>query len=141
LRFKITLTPEKGAIKLPYSYNYHLASTIYSFLGKSSPSFSEFLHQEGYRHEDKTFKLFTFSPLLATRRKALEHEIVLMGRLEWLISSPKDVFLSHLVDGILNVGHFSLLRQKLMIEQVEVMEPPLFYESIFLRVLIEPWWN
>jgi len=46
MRFKISLHPEKARFKLPYNYNYPLASAIYSFLGKGDASFSDFLHAE-----------------------------------------------------------------------------------------------
>ena len=121
LRFKVTLVPDKGAIRLPYNYNYLLASTIYSFLGMSDPHFSEFLHDEGYHGGGKDFKLFTFSQLLTSQRKALSEEIILRGKIEWFISSPKEDFLSHLVEGILGTGYLSLSGERLMVEQVEVL--------------------
>ncbi len=136
LRVRITLIPEQGEIKLPYSYNYSLTSAIYSLLRESSPRFSEFLHQEGYSYgEGKVFKLFTFSPLLTSQRKALEKEIILGGKIEWLLSSPREDFLLNLVNGVIDVGYLSLMQQKLTVEKIEVLETPAFSQSMSFRTL------
>lgn len=135
MRVRIALTPEKGTIKLPYNYGYFLSSIVYSFLKESDSRFSKFLHHEGYYNEGKTFKLFTFSPLLALQRMALRQGIVLGGKIEWLVSSPKEKFLFHLTDGILEVGYLIIKHQKLLAEQIEVMEPPVFSGNMSFRAL------
>ena len=135
MRFRITLTTEKQGLKLPYNYNHVLASVIYSFLEISDLSFSEFLHDTGYREENKTFKLFTFSPLLTHRRTPLKDKIVLYGKIEWYISSPKEEFVSHLVEGMLSSGCISLLGQELLVEEVMVVEPPSFAQALYLHTL------
>jgi len=71
MRFRISLHPEKAKSKLPYNYNYPLALAIHSFLYQGDAPFTNFLHDEGFHHDGKAFKLFTFSPLFSSRRKAV----------------------------------------------------------------------
>lgn len=77
MRFRISLYPEKARFELPYNYNYPLASAIYSFLGIGDASLSDFLHDEGFHHDGKVFKLFTFSPLFCSQRKALKDGLII----------------------------------------------------------------
>ncbi|MDY7019205.1 MAG: CRISPR-associated endoribonuclease Cas6, partial [Chloroflexota bacterium] len=121
MRFRISLHPEGTRFKLPYNYNYPLASAVYSFLAAGDPSFSDFLHEQGFPHAGKTFKLFTFSPLFSARRKALKDGLLMEGKLDWFISSPKEEFVSNLAHGILQQGFLSLWGQQLIVEQVEVL--------------------
>lgn len=43
------------------NYNYQLSSAIYNLLRFGSPEFAEFLHSTGYKHNSRTYKLFTFA--------------------------------------------------------------------------------
>ncbi|MFW6117909.1 MAG: CRISPR-associated endoribonuclease Cas6, partial [Chloroflexota bacterium] len=135
VRFRISLHPEKGKLKLSYNYNYPLASAIYSFLGGADTSFSDFLHDEGFYHESKAFKLFTFSPLFCSQRKALKEGLILQGQMDWFISSPREEFVSGLAHGILQQGFLSLTGQRLIVEQVEVLRQPSFESRMSFRTL------
>ena len=135
MRFKISLRPEKARFKLPYNYNYPLASAIYSFLDKGDSSFSDFLHDEGFCHDGKAFKLFTFSPLFSSQRKALKDGLLIEGRLDWFISSPKEEFVTTLAQGILQQGFLPLLNQRLIVEQVDVLKRPSFEPRMSFRTL------
>ncbi len=135
MRFKLSLRPERGRFKLPYNYNYPLASAIYSFLGRGDASFSDFLHNEGFYHQGKAFKLFTFSPLFCQRRKAVKDGLFMEGKLDWFISSPREEFVTNLAHGILRQGFLLLLNQRLIVEQVEVLKPPSFDPRMSFRTL------
>jgi CRISPR-associated endoribonuclease Cas6 len=135
MRFKVYLQPETKEISLPYNYNYHLSSAIYSFLDKAEPAFSDFLHDYGFSSDRKSFKLFTFSPLLASNRRPLSDQLILKGKINWFISSPKEVFLSNLVTGILGQGFLPTLGHKLIVESVEVMAQPSLEGKTFFRTL------
>ncbi len=47
---------------LPIAYRYFVQSMIYNAM-ESDADFSRFLHDDGYMNENRSFKLFTFSPL------------------------------------------------------------------------------
>ncbi len=61
MRLRLTLHCNVHNAQLPYNYNYHLSSAIYNLLKFSSPEFSSFLHNCGYKTNGKTYKLFTFT--------------------------------------------------------------------------------
>lgn len=48
--------------RLPLHYNHYVQSMIYDLLS-DNPEFSSHLHDTGYRFQDRTYKLFTFSQL------------------------------------------------------------------------------
>lgn len=135
MRFRVSLRPEADSIKLPYNYAYALSAAIYSFLERSQPKFSRFLHNEGYLHYDKSFKLFTFSPLFAARRKAVAEGLVLKDRIDWFISSPKEEFLINLANGILSQGFLLIDKHKLLVDSVEVLSPPAFTGKTSFKTL------
>ncbi len=135
MRFRISLYPEKTRVELPYNYNYPLASAIYSFLGRGDAAFSDFLHDEGFCLDGKAFKLFTFSPLFSSRRKALKDGLLIEGKLDWFISSPKEEFVTSLAQGILEQGFLSFLGQRLIVKQVEVLKRPSFEPRMSFRTL------
>lgn len=135
MRFKISLHPEGERLKLPYNYNHALAAAIYSFLAQGDITFSHFLHQEGFYHQGKTFKLFTFSPLLSKRRKAIKDGLIMEGRIDWFISSPREEFVTNLAHGILEQGLLLFFGQRLIVEEVEVLNQPAFGDQASFRTL------
>jgi CRISPR-associated endoribonuclease Cas6 len=135
VRFRVSLQPERGKVSLPYNYNHALSSAIFSFLALADATFSHFIHQEGFYHQDKVFKLFTFSPLLSKRHKATREGLLMEGQLVWLVSSPKKEFVANLAQGILQQGFLPLLEQRLMVQQVEVLSQPVFDRSIAFKTL------
>lgn len=66
MRFRIQLQiqPEVMGRELPINYQYPLQAAIYRTLAKSDLEFSTWLHENGYQHNGKSFKLFTFSNLI-----------------------------------------------------------------------------
>jgi CRISPR-associated endoribonuclease Cas6 len=100
LRIKIEC-PIRKAVTLPINYNYYLTGVIYNFLRQSDQNYASFLHQEGYRNQQKRFKLFTFSQLQARRRQIKGDQICFQSTVSWYISSPKDEFLTHLAGSLL----------------------------------------
>lgn len=62
MRFNIVLRllPQSKRL-LPFNYQYELSSWIYKVLQQSDERYSYFLHEQGYVHAKKQFKLFCFS--------------------------------------------------------------------------------
>ena len=79
-------------LNLPVNYNHLLAGVIYRFLAESDPEYASFLHEEGYRAAGKRFKLFTFSQLMAERRRITGDKIHFRSTLTWYVSSPRRTF-------------------------------------------------
>jgi CRISPR-associated endoribonuclease Cas6 len=104
-------------------------------VGRGDASFSDFLHDEGFYHRGKAFKLFTFSPLFCPKRRAVRDGLLMGGKLDWFISSPREEFVANLAHGILEQGFLLLLDQRLIVEQVEVLKPPFFESRMSFRTL------
>lgn len=63
MRYKLTLSRKSPSCNLPIDYQSHLRAAIYQALAKVNPEYASFLHQTGYQHQGKGFKLFTFDQL------------------------------------------------------------------------------
>lgn len=134
MRIKIIADVGEG-LTLPMSYNHLLVGIIYRFLETSNPEYASFLHDEGYAAAEKRFKLFTFSQLMAERRRILGEQIHFRSDLSWYVSSPAERFLSHFADTLLTEGRFSLGRHQLRVKDVSVPRVPRFQSNMQFRCL------
>ena len=122
-------------LTLPVNYNHLLAGVIYRFLAESDPEYASFLHEEGYRAAEKRFKLFTFSQLMAERRRISGDKIHFRSTLTWYVSSPVERFLSHFADTLLTEGQLSLAQHQLPIKDVTIPRIPRFQSEMRFRCL------
>ena len=122
-------------ITLPINYNHLLAGVIYRFLAESDPEYASFLHEEGYRAAEKRFKLFTFSQLMAERRRITGDKIHFRSPLTWYVSSPVERFLSHFADTLLTEGRLSLGHHHLQVKDVTIPRIPRFRPEMRFRCL------
>lgn len=134
MRIQILVDVGKG-ITLPINYNHLLAGTIYHFLAQSDAAYADFLHNEGYIAAEKRFKLFTFSQLMAERRRVSRAEIHFSSTLSWYVSSPVERFLSHFADTLLTEGRLFLGLHQLRIRDVTVPRIPRFQPEMRFRCL------
>lgn len=116
---------------LPINYYYPLSSAIYKLLKFSSPQFSEFLHSTGYRSNNKSYKLFTFS--LQFRYDKIENDRFHLSseKLQLVITSPIiDEFIKNFVIGTFKSGNIELFHKgvclQMEIEQMEESPEPQF---------------
>ena len=122
-------------ITLPINYNHLLAGVIYRFLAESDPEYATFLHEEGYRAAEKRFKLFTFSQLMAERRRVTGEKIHFRSTLTWYVSSPVEQFLSHFADTLLTEAQLSLGHRPLQVRDVTIPRIPRFRSEMHFRCL------
>ena len=134
MRIKIQVNIGNG-LTLPINYNYMLAGVIYRFLAESDPEYASFLHNEGYPAAEKRFKLFTFSQLMAERRRIIGEKIHFGSTLTWSVSSPVEQFLSHFADTLLTEGNLSFGQRQLQIRDVTVPRIPRFQSEMRFRCL------
>ena len=123
MRIKILADVGEG-ITLPINYNHLLTSVIYRFLAESNPEYASFLHDEGYGVDHRRFKLFTFSQLMAERRRITGDRIRFGSTLTWLVSSPVETFLSHFADTLLTEGRLTIGGHRLQIRDVTIPRVP-----------------
>ena len=134
VRIKILADVGDG-LTLPINYNYLLTGVTYRFLGESNPEYASFLHNEGYLAAEKRFKLFTFSQLMAERRRITGDKIHFGSTLTWYVSSPVQQFLSHFADTLLTEGRLSLGHRELRIKDVTIPRIPRFESEMHFRCL------
>lgn len=134
MRIKILADVEAG-ITLPINYNHLLTSVIYRFLAESNPEYASFLHNEGYGDEQRRFKLFTFSQLMAERRRVTGDRIHFGSTLTWSVSSPVEMFLSHFADTLLTGGRLTIGSHRLQVKDVTVPRIPRFQSEMRFRCL------
>ena len=134
MRIKILADVGEG-ITLPINYNHLLTSVIYRFLAESNPEYASFLHDEGYGVDQKRFKLFTFSQLMAERRRITGDRIRFGSTLTWLVSSPVETFLSHFADTLLTEGRLTIGGHRLQIRDVTIPRVPRFQSEMQFRCL------
>jgi CRISPR-associated endoribonuclease Cas6 len=63
MRFQLTLTTLRQHQRITLNYQYPLSAAIYKIISRADEAYATFLHQQGYSHGNKSFKLFTFSDL------------------------------------------------------------------------------
>ena len=134
MRIKILADVGDG-LTLPINYNHLLTGVIYGFLAESDPEYASFLHNEGYLGAKKRFKLFTFSQLMAERRRITGDKIHFRSTLTWYVSSPVERFLSHFADTLLTEGRLSVGQRRLPIRDVTVPRIPRFQSEMYFRCL------
>ena len=133
---RIQILADVGSgITLPINYNHLLVGAIYRFLAESNPEYADFLHDEGYRTAQKRFKLFTFSQLMAERRRITGEQIHFRSTLAWSVSSPIEQFLSHFADTLLIRGRLSVGQHQLKIIDVNIPRTPNFQSEMQFRCL------
>lgn len=62
MRFNLTLQTQNRNY-LPINYQYPFSAAIYKIIQRADEGYASFLHEEGYKQNGKSFKLFTFSDL------------------------------------------------------------------------------
>ena len=134
MRIKITCNIDEG-IRLPINYNYFLTGVIYQFLKKSDPEYAHFLHQDGYEQENRRFKLFTFSQLMAKRREIRGEQIHFRSPLTWCVSSSQEPFLENFAAALMQTGTLQIEHHRLRVQDVEVLRQPRFGAQMTLRCL------
>lgn len=130
MRLKIELHTNQTNT-LPFNYYYQFSSAIYLLLKFSSPEFSNFLHNNGYKLNGKPYKLFSFA-LKFDKYKTTQKEIILESpKLNLIVSSPKiDDFIKNFVIGSFERTFFFISiggsEHKFIIRNMELLPEPEF---------------
>ena len=140
MRITLELSHRKRTITLPINNSYLVSSLIYNIVDQSSSEYAERLHEQGYRLENRAFKLFTFSPVYpGGSRKWVLHENGTMSTGEPLlrvtISSPKEEFVEHLVVGLLRETQVWIGNERFRVETVRKLDPPEFSDEMSFIML------
>lgn len=136
---------KKDEIVLPIHYNHMIQAMIYSQLDEEV---AEFLHEEGFRKEKRTYKLFTFSRLLGNFDLDKKNGLIKFnGPVKLIISSPYSEFSNSIGNSILStrvirLGNNKLEAKELTVERetvdneeitVETMSPVTAYSTLYRK--------
>ena len=135
MRITLELSHRQRTVTLPINNSHLISSLIYNIVDKSSSEYAELLHDQGYRLQNRAFKLFTFSPVYpGSRRKWVMHENGTMSTAEALlhvtISSPKEEFIEHLVIGLLQEPFVWIGKERFRVETVRKLDSPDFTDNM-----------
>ncbi|NTU54540.1 MAG: CRISPR-associated endoribonuclease Cas6 [Chlorobiaceae bacterium] len=132
MRINLTLSHRKPSVNLPVNCYHLLSSLIYNIVDQSSSEYAERLHEQGYLLQNRSFKLFTFSPLSVAAKGQKWHfrdDGMMSTRerlLQFTISSPKNEFIEHLVIGLLHQPVVRVGQEQFRVETVRRLDPPEF---------------
>jgi len=134
MRIKLVLSSEEEFIDLPLHYN----QTVQGMLYKSLPKFlSDFLHDVGFFHQKRRFKLFTFSKILSTK------QITKKENKRILLKTPITIFISSAINDVakqwgsnfLKKDIIKLGKNNLFLEEIEIMSKPKIKEETIIKTL------
>jgi CRISPR-associated endoribonuclease Cas6 len=136
MRIKVTLHALHSAAELPLNYQHAVASLIYARLSFGSLSFAAQLHDVGFRTDNRTFKLFTFSRLHTEAAHLRGNRLVLdRPRVSFQISSPVPEFIEHLKIGLSSSRELNLEQAVLRLVNIEDIPAPLIQKQMRFHAL------
>lgn len=146
MRLKVLLQCVSKPAVIPINYNYQFSAAIYLLLKFGSPEFSQFLHDNGYKIDNKSFKLFTFG--LKLRKYEIttngnftgSHFKLISPYVELFISTPLvDTFIKNFVIGTFEKQKVFIIHPeyvtKFAIKEVELIPDPQFTNKMSFRLL------
>ena len=102
---------------LPINYQQILQGFIYQTLGDDE--FTTFLHDAGYPHEKRFFKLFTFSRLFGKNKIDLKNkQIIFYDEMTWYVSSILYPFIQKLCQNLLKTSVIHLAGSPIWVQEV-----------------------
>ena len=119
MRLKIVLHSQNKPIKLPQHYNSVIQGFIYRNLDRA---LANRLHNQGYKYEKRSFKLFTFSRISGKFTKE-ENTLFFKGGITFYISSPITDILESFALHLVKKKYTILNRQRVMLQSIEVLYP------------------
>lgn len=99
-----------GGDLLPVNYQYQVSSWIYRVIERADAGHSYFLHNEGFRVDGRSFKMFTFSQLDLRPYRLIGNYIQLLGnQVALTLRFLADDSLTHFVRGLFMHQQFTLI--------------------------------
>lgn len=121
MQYKLTLKSNEDII-LPFQYNHILQAAILSMI--NDEEYAEFIHQKGYYHEKRNYKLYTFSRLIGKAQVDRTNKIFNYGKTcSMYIASMDNKFLTFILSKFLTENMFFRLKQnQIAIDSIELLD-------------------
>ncbi|MBQ6063742.1 MAG: CRISPR-associated endoribonuclease Cas6 [Prevotella sp.] len=144
MRFRITLQvqPEVMGRELPINYQYPLQAAIYRTLAQSDSGYSTWLHENGFSHDGKRFKLFTFSNLIVPQygiNKENERLIVKSDTVTLFISFLPEKSTQRFIQGLFQQQEIQIADKfsgvQFQVRDIQVMPPLEYHPDMVFKTL------
>jgi len=142
MRFKLILNIDRNTKddRIPLNYQYAASSLIYRILSNSGSEFSSWLHENGFKDDQRRFKLFTFSRLYIPRYFIEGPYLkILSNIIEWYISFLPERSTQEFVQGLFKEQAFELgdrrANIRFRVQEVEMLPSPVFKETMTFKTL------
>lgn len=140
MRLNLRLQVQKPYQVLPLNYQYPVSSWIYSRMYSGNSEFADWLHQSGYRLENKRFKLFTFSNFHVPRRQVAGDRLTILStHISLQLSFLMDPAVENFVIGLFLNQEMEIedrhSKARLYVETVESLPQPVFTASMKFKCL------
>ncbi|EFC90522.1 CRISPR-associated protein Cas6 [Dethiosulfovibrio peptidovorans DSM 11002] len=134
MRLDLHLVPKRGkTIKLPKENLYMVQAMLYGLFEKS---FAEALHDVGFKHDKRRFKLFAFSWPKGQGRPRLDGGYIsFTAPLTVVVTSPMNRILEQISGGALCGGDLRLGQNELECSDVKVHRPKVEGNSLKIKAL------
>lgn len=119
-------------IMLPIHYNELIQKIIYKNLPKL---LSTFLHDIGFRYNNKPIKLFTFSKIFSNKIKLYKNYIFFSNTISIFISSPIEIIIKILRENLLKNEIIKLNVNKLKVDEIKTVPNPKFENIMKIKTL------
>ncbi|SHH62399.1 CRISPR-associated endoribonuclease Cas6 [Caloranaerobacter azorensis DSM 13643] len=124
----------KDKLVLPIHYNHILQGFIYNNI--SDNAFRNFLHDEGYKYEKRSFKLFTFSRIFGQfKMDKQSNTITFSSPIKLIVSSILDDFVNDFASTLIKKDDLILGKTQIRLEKIEVFSHPEVEEEIVIKML------
>ena len=144
MQFKLTLKIDrKYGDNLPFNYQYEQSAVIYRILAQADKRYSSWLHENGYvLNGTKRFKLFTYSPFIFDKVKAIPQAgcLNIIGeRAIWYINFIPEKSTTEFIQGIFAHQRFTIGNKSFKVAfdvmGVEALSLPPISEEMYCQVL------
>lgn len=130
MQIKISFISDKDII-LPIHYNNIVQAFIYNNIDEK---LAEFLHNQGYINNGRSFKLFTFSRILNRGKK--ENDRFNFGKkIEFIVSSPLDDFCKSIANFMLQRDDLYLGQNNIKTDQIQIFNQIVDKDEIVVDTL------
>lgn len=127
---KIRFSSENNIV-MPFSYNNIIQAVLYKFINEES--FSAFMHNEGYVHNNRSYKLFSFSNIIGKpiQIDKVKKEFMFDKEISLYVSSVDNEFFQYVFNAIIGAGsNVRLGNNKVIISNIELIQQEISEQSI-----------
>ncbi len=118
---------------LPIAYRYFIQSMIYRAL-ETDKKFSQFLHDGGFTNDDKSFKLFTFSPLKGNY-SVRDKKIIFSDYISFEIRSFEPAIIQLLIHAFAHGNKVNIGRNTLTVEKCILKNKTIYMPQVKIKMI------